>query len=92
MDSNPDEISLALDALNAKSIQDLAVLDTCCVLPGTWNLMEPYSDIADLMYDANDLGLVLDSVYTRWKTCDKIERNKERRGTKKWKHPIIGMT
>ncbi|MDE7036253.1 MAG: hypothetical protein K2O74_08415 [Eubacteriales bacterium] len=24
----------------------------------------------------------LDSVYTRWKTCDKIERNKERRGTK----------
>ena len=61
MDSNPDEISLALDALNAKSIQDLTVLDTRCVLPGTWNLTEQYSDIADLMYDANDLGLVLES-------------------------------
>ncbi len=61
MDSNPDEISLALDALDAKNIQELTVLDTRCVLPGTWNLTEQYSDIADLMYDANDLGLVLES-------------------------------
>ena len=54
MDSNPDEISLALDVLNSKSIQELTVLDTRCVLPGTWNLMEQCSNIADLMYDAND--------------------------------------
>ena len=61
MDNNPDEISLALDALGAKNIQKLTVLDTRCVLPGTWNLTEQYSDIADLMYDANDLGLVLEN-------------------------------
>ena len=61
MDRNPDEISLALDALGAKNIQELRVLDTRCVLPGTWKLTEQYSDIADLMYDANDLGLALES-------------------------------
>ena len=61
MDNNPDEISLALDALHVKNIQELTVLDTRCVLPGTWNLTEQYSDVADLMYDANDLGLVLES-------------------------------
>ncbi len=47
MDSNPDEISLALDALGAKNIQELTVLDSRCVFPGTWNLTEQYSDIAD---------------------------------------------
>jgi len=71
IDSNPDEISLALDALNAKSIQELTVLDTRCVLPGTWNLTEQYSDIADLMYDANDLGLALES------QCQRLDCFKE---------------
>lgn len=60
MDSNPDEISLALEALGVKHIQDLTVLDTRCVLPGTWNLMEQYHDIADLIYDANELGFLLE--------------------------------
>ncbi|MCI8857903.1 MAG: hypothetical protein HFH26_15420 [Clostridiaceae bacterium] len=71
MDSNPDEISLALDALAAKNIQELRALDTRCVLPGTWNLTEQYSDIADLMYDANDLGLALE------RQCQKSDYFKE---------------
>lgn len=60
MDSNPDEIALALNALGAKTVQELTLLDSRCVLPGTWNLLEQYQDIADLMYDGDELGFSME--------------------------------
>jgi len=56
----PDEVVLALKELSVDKVQDCMLLDARCVLPQAGNILEQYHSIADLIYDGNDLGFVLD--------------------------------
>jgi len=58
-DGRPDEVALALKALGVDKVQDCMLLDARCSLPAAGNLLEQYHDLADLIYDGNDLGFVL---------------------------------
>jgi len=55
-----DEISIAVRELGVKSIDGCSILDARCILPEAGNLMEQYSDAAELVYDGNNLGYALD--------------------------------
>lgn len=59
-DGPRDEISTAVRELGAKSIDGCFILDARCILPEAGNLMEQYSDAAELVYDGNNLGYALD--------------------------------
>lgn len=59
-DGRPDEVTIALHALGVKKVQECTVLDARCVLPQAGNLMEQYTSPADLIYDGNTLGIMLD--------------------------------
>lgn len=59
-DGKPDEIRIALDALGVPTVQECTLLEARCILPEAGNLMEQYKDIADLIYDGQNLGFVLD--------------------------------
>jgi hypothetical protein len=59
-DERPDEIRLALDALGVDTINECTLLDAKCILPEAGDLMEQYDDLADLIYDGQNLGFVLD--------------------------------
>jgi len=59
-DGRPDEIKIALSALGVDTIQECTLLDAKCILPEAGNLMAQYDNVADLIYDGNDLGYVLD--------------------------------
>ena len=56
----PGEIRLALDELRVKTIQECTLLDARCVLPCVQNLAGQYDNLADLVYDGHDLGILLD--------------------------------
>ncbi len=62
-DGEVNEIALALDALKVQTVQECTIQDTRCVLSGVGNLMEQYTDAADLIYDGNELWLFLDNQY-----------------------------
>lgn len=59
-DGSPDEIGIALKELGVDKVTDCALLAAVCVLPEAGNLMEQYCDAADLIYDGQNLGFVLD--------------------------------
>lgn len=56
----PGEIRLALDELRVKTIQECTLLDARCVLPCVQNLAGQYDNLADLVYDGQELGILLD--------------------------------
>ena len=53
------EIDMALRKLEA-GIGECMILDARCVLPEAGNLMEQYDDLAELLFDGNNLGFLLD--------------------------------
>lgn len=58
-EEKPGDIKMALRELKAEHINDCTLLDARCVLPGITGLME-YDDLADLIYDGQNLGIILD--------------------------------
>lgn len=56
----PGEIRLALDELRVRSIQECTLLDARCILPCVQDLAGQYDDLADLIYDGQNLGCLLD--------------------------------
>ncbi len=58
-ESRIDEVSLALDVLEVQKVQECTLLEARCSVPQAGNLMEQYTDIADLIYDGNEFGFLL---------------------------------
>lgn len=58
-DGKPDEIRLALDALRVQTIQECTLLETRYILPQI-DPLDEYGDLADLIYDGQNLGFLLD--------------------------------
>ena len=54
-----DEIRLALRELKVQAVQACSLLDVRCSLPELSIGLDEYQDLADLIYDGNDLGYVL---------------------------------
>ena len=54
-----DEIRLALRELKVKTVQECQLLEVRCSLPELSVGLDEYQDLADLIYDGNDLGFVL---------------------------------
>lgn len=54
-----DEIRLALRELKVQTIQECRLLDVRCSLPELSIGPDEYQELADLIYDGNDLGYVL---------------------------------
>ena len=59
-DDRADEVELALLELKVDTIQECTLLDARCVLPEVKDLVSEYREVADLIYDGNDLGFLLD--------------------------------
>ena len=60
MDVRPGEIRLALDALGVQAIQECALLEARCSLPGITGLEDAYAGrLEDLIYDGQNLGFIL---------------------------------
>lgn len=59
-DEKADEVELALLELKVDTIQECTLLDARCILPEVKNLKDQYRELADLIYDGNDLGFLLD--------------------------------
>ena len=59
-DDKADEVELALLGLKVDTIQDCTLLDARCILPEVEDLVSEYHELADLIYDGNDLGFLLD--------------------------------
>jgi len=59
-EDGPGETRLALDELRVKTIQECTLLDARCVLPCVQNLAGQYDNLADLVYDGQSLGIMLD--------------------------------
>lgn len=55
-----DEVVLALDALNAKSLEDCTLLEARCILLEAGNLMRQYDSVTDLVRDGDHLGITLE--------------------------------
>ena len=54
-----DEIRLALRELQVQTLQECSLLDVRCSLPELSIGLDEYQDLADLIYDGNDRGYVL---------------------------------
>lgn len=54
-----DEINIALRELGGRSFDECTILDAKCILPEAGNLMDQYDDLAELLYDGNNLGFFL---------------------------------
>jgi len=54
------DFRLALDALKAGALAECTLLEARCVLPCVQDLAGQYADLADLVYDGQDLGIMLD--------------------------------
>lgn len=59
-DDEADEVELALLDLKVDTIQECTLLDARCILTEVKNLKDQYRDLADLIYDGNNLGFLLD--------------------------------
>ena len=59
-DDKADEVELALLELKVDTIQECTLLDARCILPEVKDLKDQYRELADLIYDGNDLGFLLD--------------------------------
>ena len=60
MTGRPDEVTLALDEMKTRSLENCMLLDVRCSLPELGNLMEQYDSALELVNDGSDLGYVLD--------------------------------
>lgn len=58
-DESSTEETLALQELRVQRWDECTLLEAQCILPEAGNLMEQYSDVADLIYDGNSLGYIL---------------------------------
>ena len=56
----PDEVALALDELNVRSLEDCVLMDARCGRPQLGDLMEQYADALELVNDGSDLGYALE--------------------------------
>ena len=54
-----DEIRLALRELKVQTVQACSLLEVRCSLPELSIGLDEYQDLADLIYDGNDLGYML---------------------------------
>lgn len=59
MNTEQGDLRQALDALRVKTIQECTLLEARCVLPEIRDLAEQYDDLASLIYDGQNLGIVL---------------------------------
>lgn len=59
-EDGPGETRLALDELRVKTIQECTLLDARCILPCVRDLASQYSSLAGLIYDGQELGIILD--------------------------------
>lgn len=59
LDDSP-EVTLAMDALGVKTLENCTLLDAQCILPGAGDLTEQYESITQLVRDGSDLGHILD--------------------------------
>lgn len=59
-DGKPDEIKIALTALEAARVDECYILEAKCILPCAGDLLLQYDSIAALIYDGNNLGYFLD--------------------------------
>lgn len=59
-DGSDGEIAVAKDALRVESLNECTLLDARCVLPEAGNLQGQYASIEDLVFDGNNLGIILD--------------------------------
>ena len=59
-DDRAGEVELVLLELKVDTIQECTLLDARCVLPEVKDLVSEYQGVADLIYDGNDLGFLLD--------------------------------
>lgn len=60
MAENSSEVTLALDALQTKSLDDCTLLEARCILPEIRDLMQQYSSVTELIRDGDNLGFVMD--------------------------------
>ena len=58
-DESSTEETLALQELRVQRWDECTLLEARCILPEAGNLMEQYSDVADLIYDGTSLGYIL---------------------------------
>ena len=56
------EVTLALEALRVKSLEDCTLLEARCILPEVGELMEQYGSITELVRDGDNLGFILDEL------------------------------
>jgi hypothetical protein len=54
------EISLALEALQVRNFVECTLLEARCILLGIINLTRQYDDVVSLIYDGQNLGVILD--------------------------------
>ena len=54
------EIGIALRRLGAEDIGECRVLDARCNVPGVGNILSQYDSVEALLYDANNMGFILD--------------------------------
>lgn len=54
------EVTLALEELKVKALEDCTLLDVRCILPEVGDLMKQYDSITELVRDGDNLGFVLD--------------------------------
>lgn len=59
-DGKPDEMEITLRALEVKRIDECELYEAKCALPILGDLAEQYDSLADLVYDGQNLGFVLD--------------------------------
>ena len=59
-EDGPGKTRLALDELRVKTIQECTLLDARCILPCVRDLASQYSSLAGLIYDGQELGIILD--------------------------------
>lgn len=59
-EDGPGDFRLALDALRVKTIQECTLLGARCILPCVRDLAGQYNALADLIYDGQELGIILD--------------------------------
>ncbi len=59
-DGSDGETAVAKDALQVESLNECTLLEARCVLPEAGNLQEQYDSIENLVFDGNNLGIILD--------------------------------
>ena len=60
MNDEPGDIRMALDALQVRTVQECTLLDAKCILPEIRDLRSQYDDLLELIYDGQNLGVLLD--------------------------------